>query len=246
MIKTYTTLNIGHFHTNYCEDFWVTAPIAKHQKLIAVFDGCTMGTESAFAAMLFGKALRNISKGLYYEDFLKPSPLLLSDKLKEILKRLHETLKSIKNQLGLDSQELLSTMVLSIVDEESLHAELITIGDGLICHDGNVIEYEQDDRPDYLGYHLGEDFEAWYSSQVQRNTIRGFQDLSICTDGIFSFKNFKQRLKQKSETEIIDFLLINNDLSEHNNFLERKLRFIKEHWQHEVTDDLAIIRMIKE
>lgn len=211
MIKTHTTLNIGHFHTNYCEDFWVTTPITNHQQLIAVFDGCTMGTESAFAAMLFGKALRNIGKELYYQDFLNPSPLLLSDKLKEILRRLFETLKSIKNQLGLDSHELLSTMVLGLVDQETLQAELITIGDGLICHDGNIIEYEQEDRPDYLGYHLGKNFETWYSSQSQRNTIRGFKDLSICTDGIFSFKNFRQPPEQKSETEIIDFLLINND-----------------------------------
>lgn len=205
-----------------------------------------MGTESAFAAMLFGKALRNISKAFYYEDFLKPSSILLSDKLKEVLKRLFETVKLIKNQLGLDTPELLSTLVLGLVDEESLQAELITIGDGLICHDGNIIEYEQEDRPDYLGYHLGKNFETWFASQLQRNTIRGFRNLSICTDGIYSFKNFKQSPKQKSELEIIDFLLINNDLSEHNNFLERKLRFIKKHWQHEVTDDLAIIRMIKE
>lgn len=244
MIKTFTTLNIGHFHTNHCEDFWVTSPIATNQQLIAVTDGCTMGTESAFAAMLFGKILRQVARELYYEDFRQASALPLTHKFKEVLKRLFTKLKSIKNQLGLDTHELLSTLVLGLVDEQDMKAELIVIGDGLICHDGNLVGFEQDDRPDYLTYHLGEDFEHWYHTQSQNVSVNNFQDLSISTDGIFSFKNFIRPSEQKKEKEIIDFLLVNDHLSEHNNFLERKMRFIRERWQHEVTDDLAIIRMI--
>ncbi|MCE7990765.1 MAG: protein phosphatase 2C domain-containing protein [Roseivirga sp.] len=243
-MKTYTTLNIGHFHTNYCEDFWVTSPVTKNQQLIAVTDGCTMGTESAFAAMLLGKILRQIAKELYYEDFRLPSPVPLDLKLEEILKRLFSRLKAIKNQLGLDTHEMLSTLVLGLVDEQSLQAELIVIGDGLICYDGNLLEFEQNDRPDYLAYHLGTDFGAWYQAQSQHVSIKDFRDLSISTDGIFSFKNFVSPSEQKKEEEIIDFLLVNVHLSEHNNFLERKMRFIRERWQHEVTDDLAIVRMI--
>lgn len=244
MIKTFTALQIGHFHTNYCEDFWVTAPITDSQQLIAVLDGCTMGTESAFAAMLFGKALRSIGKELYYEDFLNPSEAPLSSKLREIFSRLFLQIKSIRNQLSLDSHELLSTIVLGVVDEERRAAELLTVGDGLICHDGNIVNYEQDDQPDYLGYHLSKGFDSWYDTQTQRLTVKGFKDLSICTDGIFSFRNFKQPDKQKSETKIIDFLLINHQLSKHNNCLERKMRIVQQEWQHEVTDDLAIVRMI--
>lgn len=244
MIKTFTTLNIGHFHINYCEDFWVTAPITGSQQLIAVLDGCTMGTESAFAAILFGKTLRSIGKELYYEDFLNPSEAPLSSKLKEIFRRLFSQLKSIRNQLSLDSHELLSTIVLGVVDEERRAAEFLTVGDGLICHDGNIVNYEQDDRPDYLGYHLSKDFNAWFDAQRQKLAIKDFHDLSICTDGIFSFRNFKQPGKQKSEAEIIDFLLINDQLSKHNNCLERKIRIVQQEWQHEVTDDLAIVRIV--
>ncbi len=244
MIKTFTTLNIGHFHTNYCEDFWVTAPITGSQQLIVVSDGCTMGTESAFAAILFGKTLRSISKELYYENFLNPSDVSLNSKLREIFRRLFQRLKSIRNQLSLDTHELLATIVLGVIDHRHSAAEFLTIGDGLICHDGNIVNYEQDDRPDYLGYHLSKDFDSWFDTQTQKLTIKGFNDLSICTDGIFSFRNFKQPDKQKSEAEIIDFLLINDQLLKHNNCLERKTRIVQQEWQHEVTDDLAIVRLI--
>ena len=146
-----------------------------------------MGTESAFAAMLFGKILRQIARELYYEDFRQASALPLTHKLKEVLKRLFTKLKSIKNQLGLDTHELLSTLVLGLVDEQDMKAELIVIGDGLICHDGNLVAFEQNDRPDYLTYHLGEDFEHWYHTQSQRVSVNNFHDLSISTDGYFQF-----------------------------------------------------------
>lgn len=244
MIKTFTTLQIGYFHTNYCEDFCVTTPISSHRQLIAVFDGCTMGKESAFASMLFGKTLRNIGRQFYYQDFLTPSYTPLRVQLKEVVKQLFEKVKSAKNQLGLDTHELLSTVVLGIIDEKCNQAEIITIGDGLICHNGQVVTYDQEDRPDYLAYHLGENFEAWFQAQTQRNTLSHFNDLSICTDGIFSFRNLKNPRKQKSEDEIIGFLLINDQLSEHNNFLERKMRVIQHQWEHKVTDDLAVVRVM--
>ena len=61
-MKRYKTLHIGEFHTNHCEDFFVDEQIATDERLIAVLDGCTMGTESVFASILYGKILRNISK----------------------------------------------------------------------------------------------------------------------------------------------------------------------------------------
>jgi len=33
-MKLFTTLQVGAFHTNYCEDFLVHAPIGTHKKLI--------------------------------------------------------------------------------------------------------------------------------------------------------------------------------------------------------------------
>jgi len=242
-MRIYKTLNIGDFHTNNCEDFLVVEQIATNEKLIAVLDGCTMGTESVFASFLYGKILRNISKKEFYKEFVTNEPLDLKSKLKEVIKQLIDETKSIQSQLGLDRNELLSTLIIGIINTKESNAEFLTVGDGLICKDGEIIEYEQDDKPDYLGYHLNDDFHKWYDSQSQKLSVSGFKDLSICTDGIYTFKNLENKTKQKTEDDIIQHLLIDNENSEFDNFLDRKIRFLKEKWNHIVTDDLAIIRI---
>jgi len=235
-MKIYKTLNIGDFHTNHCEDFLIDEQIATNEKLIAVLDGCTMGTESVFASILYGKIL-------FYKEFVTNESLDLKTKLKEVIKQLIEETKSIKNQLGLKTNELLSTLIIGIINTKDSKAEFLAVGDGLICKDGETIEYEQDDKPDYLGYHLNDDFDKWFDNQNQKLSISGFKDLSICTDGIYTFKNLENKTKQKPEDEIIQYLLIDNENSEFDNFLDRKIRFLKDEWNHIVTDDLAIIRI---
>ena len=242
-MRIYKTLNIGEFHTNHCEDFLIDEQIGTNEKLIAVLDGCTMGTESVFASILFGKILRNIAKKKFYEEFVTDNSIQLKDKLKEVVKTLIDETKLLKNQLGLETNELLSSLIIGIIETKESKAEFLTIGDGLICKDGELIEYEQDDKPDYLGYHLADDFERWFNNQQQKLTVSGFKDLSICTDGIFTFKNLENKSKQKSENEIIEYLLIDNEGSEFDNFLDRKIRTLKDKWNHLVTDDLAVIRI---
>lgn len=242
-MRIYKTLNIGEFHTNHCEDFLIEEQMGTNQKLIAVLDGCTMGTESVFASILFGKVLRNIAKKKFYEEFVTHNSIQLKDKLKEVVKSLINETKLIKNRLGLETNELLSTLIIGIIDIEESKAEFLTIGDGLICIDGELFEYEQNNKPDYLGYHLADDFEIWFDNQKQKLSVSGFKDLSICTDGIFTFKNLEDRSKQKSENEIIEYLLMDNDWAEFDNFLDRKIRVLKDKWNHLVTDDLAIIRI---
>ena len=105
-------------------------------------------------------------------------------------------------------------------------------------------EYEQNDKPDYLGYHLFENFDTWYEHQNQKLSVSNYKDISICTDGIFTFKHLKNIENQKSETDIIEYLLKDVTYSEYDNLLDRKIRFINDQWKHVVTDDLAIIRII--
>lgn len=242
-MKIYSLLQIGEFHTNNCEDFLIIEQIATHQKVIAVFDGCTMGTESVFAAILYGKCLRKISKNSFYLDFIQPQDIGLKERLKSIVNQLFTELQSIKNKLGLNTHELLSTLVIGIIDEKNLTAEFLTIGDGLICHDGQLIEYEQGDKPNYLGYHLGKEFQDWFSSLNQTYSINKFRDLSISTDGIFTFKNLEKSGIQKPEREIVNYLLIDTEYMQFDNCLTRKLRFLNKQLNHSVTDDLAIIRV---
>ena len=243
-MKIYSVLQIGQFHTNYFEDFLVTEPVGTDKRLIAVLDGCTMGTESAFASMLFGKILRAIAKQFYYQEFLEGISDDLDHILKDVLRQLFKEAKAIKNQLSLDTNELLSTIILGIVDEAQAKATFLAVGDGLIYYDGQTVEYEQNNKPDYLGYHLGKDFESWFSEQKQRLSVSGFKDLSICTDGILTFQNLTNKKDQLSEKQIIDFMLKDQEFSENDNFLERKVRYLDQEKQHVVTDDLAIVRVI--
>lgn len=243
-MKIYSTLHIGEFHTLHCEDFFVVEQIESDVKMIAVLDGCTMGTESVFSSILFGKILRNIAKKRYYQEFVSKSSKDLKVILKEVLNELFEETKTIKNQLGLDKNELLSTLIIGVINKKTSAAEFLTVGDGLIHYDGNFIEYEQDNTPDYLGYHLNENFENWFDSQEQVLSLKTFHDLAICTDGIFTFKNLENSESQKDESQLITHLLVEQEHSQHENMLDRKVRFIKDQWKHTVTDDLAIIRII--
>ncbi len=245
LMNIYKTLRIGAFHTNYCEDFWVEENIGNHQKLIAVLDGCTMGTESAFAAMLYGKILRNYAKQAWYEEFHTGISCDEKTQLRNVVEGLIQQVKITKNQLGLETNELLATLIIAVVNTQDSTAEILTIGDGLVCIDGKLVEYAQDDKPDYLGYHLGKAFDEWFKRQNQRLSITQFQDLSISTDGIFTFKNLTNKQQQKTEEEIIHYLLTDKEDSKFENFLDRKVRSIHSEWNHVVTDDLAIIRIIK-
>ncbi|KAA1243872.1 protein phosphatase 2C domain-containing protein [Aquimarina sp. RZ0] len=243
-MKIYSTLTIGSFHTNHCEDFLISEKISSDNLLVAVMDGCTMGQESVFASIIIGKILRNIAKEKFYKDFVEQQCIDKSISLKEVMQELFFQLKISKNQLGLETQELLSTLLIGIIDSKKRNAVFLAVGDGLIYYDGNVIEYEQNDKPDYLGYHLHKDFDIWYSSQKQKMIIKNFRDLSICTDGVFSFKNLKNKENQKKESDIIEYLLMNKEGIEYENFLEKKVRDLDTKENHVLTDDLAIIRVV--
>lgn len=245
-MNVYSTLQIGSFHSNHCEDFSITSQLGSGKQLIAVMDGCTMGEESVFASILVGKLLKNISKKYYYQHFRETSEnQSLKMYLKEILRELTSEIKQIKNQLGLETNELLTTLILGIVDENKSEAELLVIGDGLITVDGKHTEFEQGDKPDYLAYHLSENFETWFDGQKQFLTVNSFSDLAICTDGIYTFKNISNLGAEKKEEVFKAFLLIDTEGCEHQNFLTNKLLFIREEWRYAPTDDLAIIRMIR-
>ena len=243
-MNIYTSLQIGSFHSNHCEDFLVVAPTGNQQTLIAVMDGCTMGTESVFASILIGKLLRKIAKEIYYEAFVNPRSLSLSEDLKKIVSTLMQELKLCKNQLDLEIEELLSTLIIAVIDTEHHRAECLAIGDGLIVVDGIAYEYEQNDKPDYLGYHLSEEFNIWYAKQTQRLTVDKFRDLAICTDGIFSFKNFKNPANQRSEGDFVNHLLTAAVEAGQEHPLDVKIRKLQELAYHSLTDDLAIIRIV--
>ncbi len=239
----YEITQIGEHHTNYCEDYVLTTSLGEDQILCAVMDGCTMATESYFASTLIGKILRKIVKEISYKSFLEKEEVVIEVLLKKIVEQLFNELKHLKNILFLEKEELLSTLLIGVVDIKKQRGEFLAIGDGMFCIDGKITEFEQDNKPDYFGYHLGEDFEEWYASQNQKISAQQIQDLSICTDGIFTFQKFDNQ-KYPSSENVIDFLLKDKDGFENQNMLKKKVFEIERNWGLKPTDDLGIIRII--
>jgi len=237
---------MGDFHQNFCEDALLSFSISNEKHLLAVMDGCSSGTDSHFASALIGKILKKVYIELSYLEFSKRESISLKEFQKRTLKGLFENLKLQRNQLHLGIEEILSTLILAIISDEK-KAEIITIGDGLICCNKEYFEYEQDDRPDYLVYHLDEEFEYWFGNQTQVLSFSNVGDLSISTDGIFTFKNFNtQKYPRLEEEGLIDFLLKNKEGFEFEKMLHKKVIHLEKEYGLRPTDDLSILRVIFE
>ncbi len=246
-MKKYEISKIGGFHLNYNEDSSAFAEIGENKIIVAVMDGCSMGTESHFASTLIAKLLRKIGKEISFRNFAEKRTQQTKDCLKEVLGMLFKDLQDVKNKLHLEREELLSTIILGILDTKDKEVELIAVGDGLICCNGQLYEYEQDNKPDYLGYHLDKNFEQWFQNQSQTLNFKNVQDLSICTDGIFTFKNFDGKAyEQMSEKKILDYLLIDDKGAQEENMLKKKILELEQNFGLLPSDDLTIIRVTTE
>jgi hypothetical protein len=244
-MKLYSALQIGDYHLNHCEDYLFVGEIGRNKLLCAVMDGCTNGIDSYFAATLVGKLLRKIAKEKGYQELYKPTRETdLEHYLKSILKALFHELCMAQNQLLLDQKELLTTLIIALLDKSSNTGIVLAIGDGLVSINGRIIAYDQDNKPDYLGFHLSEDFESWYADQQQKISFHNIQNIAITTDGIFMFR----KIRQVDSAETIDpigFLLTDTITNAAEDALERKLKQLEHIYGLKPTDDLAIIRIIQ-
>lgn len=244
-MKIYHISKMGEFHVEHNEDASATVTLDDDKLLIAVMDGCSMGTESHFASTLIAKLLRKIGKEVSYKAFAERTRATVDNLLETVMEQLFLELKELKNRLLLETEEILSTLLLGICDTKQKRLSLMTVGDGLICCNGKYTEYEQDDKPDYLGYHLHKSFGEWYSSQTQRLHLSDVSDCSISTDGIFTFKKFDaNEYPPVEDAEIIDYLLIENEDTENEKMLSKKLLHIEKKYGLKPSDDLTIIRLI--
>lgn len=244
-MKIYSVLQIGEYHINHCEDFLITKKIGSNKILCAVMDGCSTAMESQFASALFGKILRKISIEKGYEELYETSQVdSLEDELKAVLKELFKEIIVLKNHLMLDEKELLTTVILLLYDMKTDKGIILSIGDGLICIDGKITEFERDNKPDYLAYHLKENFDDWYNNQTQKIFFNQMKNVSIATDGISSFTAVK-KTSHNEKIDPINYLLIDTDNIDSQEMLSLKLKRLEHHYGLKPTDDLAIIRMTK-
>ncbi|WP_445721635.1 protein phosphatase 2C domain-containing protein [Flavobacterium sp.] len=245
-MKIYTALQRGEYHENYCEDSLYYGKYGKDKMLFAVMDGCTTAMESHFSSTLISKIIKKICLEKGYKDFVAYShkKSSLETELKSIMSDLMQELKTIKNQLLLDTKELLTTLLLLLVDQTTNEGILLAIGDGFVNINGTITDLEQDNKPDYLGFHCNDDFESFYTSQKHIIRINTISDITIATDGIFTFESFSKN-KTDEDLNCIDYLTKNKAQEESNEMLTFKLKFIENQLGKKPTDDFAMIRIIK-
>nr|WP_315035296.1 protein phosphatase 2C domain-containing protein [uncultured Chryseobacterium sp.] len=245
-MKIYSTLQIGDYHTNHCEDYFIIKKISTNKMVCAVMDGCSTAIDSHFASTLVGKALRKIIieygyKELYEKDIQRT----LDEQLKEILKSLFAEMVFLKNHLMLDEKELLTTLIILLYDSSEDKGVILSIGDGVVCINGKITEFDRDNKPDYLAYHLHESFEVWYEKQYQKIFFNSLDDISIATDGIQTFSKIR-KTDSDDNVDFVNFLMIDQSGKDSEEMLNKKLKSLEHQHGLKPTDDLAIIRLRKE
>lgn len=244
-MKIYSALQIGEYHINHCEDYLFIGEIGNDKTLCAVMDGCTMGTDSYFASTLTGKLLRKIviEKG-YKELYDFENNISIDDDLKSIMKQLFKELSGIKNLIMLDEKELLTTLIILLADKKKNQGIVLVVGDGLVSINGQKTEFDHNNKPDYLGFHLNEDFESWYSSQKQKIEFTDIEDISIATDGFFMFKPYR-KINPNEKIDPMEYLINDKDNEGNEEMLGLKLKRLEHIYGLKPTDDFAMIRLIK-
>lgn len=243
-MNIYSSLQIGDYHIHHCEDHLLIKKINSNKIVCAVMDGCSTAMESHFASTLVAKILRKIIIETGYKElYEKNGQYSLDEQLKEIIKCLFNEMTFLKSHLMLDEKELLTTIIILLYDSSENKGVILTLGDGVICINGQIKEFDRDNKPDYFAYHLNANFEDWYVSQTQKIFFEHLDDISIATDGILSFAKVK---KTDSESiNCVEYLMTapQNDTSEE--MLNKKIKILEHQYGMKPTDDLAIIRLIK-
>lgn len=239
----YKALTIGTHHTHHCEDYLFYEKSGEHRWTLAVLDGCSMGNDSYFASALAGKILRKTAREQYSLDFVQPGRRSPVEELQFYFKSLFEALGQSQNLIGLDKYDLLTTVVLMVIDEKENAGAVMTVGDGVVAINGTITEYDQQNQPDYLGYHLGEDFEEWFAKQQQVLTFNALNDISICTDGLLTFDRFDHR-PYPEQIDPVHYLLFDKENAASELMLHQKLMHLEQNCGLRPTDDFGMIRVI--
>ena len=242
-MNIYSALQIGDYHINHCEDYLFKGNIGSDKVICAVMDGCTNGIDSHFISTLTGKLLRKKILQKNYEELYHPSKANNDTYLRSVLNELFKELNSAKNQFMLDEKELLTTLIILLADKKTNSGIILAVGDGTVTINGTIREFDQENTPDYLGFHLNEDFESWYSNQKQKISFEDIRDISIATDGIGMFAQIR-KTERTDSIDPLSFLLVDASNKEYENMLIRKLKVLEHSYGLKPTDDLAIIRII--
>ncbi len=243
-MEVYELLRRGEMHKDFCEDFLLSFELNEQYSVYGVFDGCSTGIDSHMASSLIAKVVRAEMECLAVDEIIS-----IKNLLSESIYHTMSTLRNIRNDLFLETNELLSTIILLVVDKLSGKGEALVFGDGFVSINGQQIDIEQDNAPDYLAYYLDEleniaDFEAWLAEHSNSYTIDEVVDISIATDGVASFQITDATLENNGRPVPSEYLAKDNFLLHNKSMLGRKLNILKSKHQLMNQDDIAFIRLV--
>jgi hypothetical protein len=144
--------------------------------------------------------------------------------------------------LFLDMEELLSTLILMVYDKNNQKALVNISGDGLVACNGKAEEIDQNNIPDYMGYHLDIKFDSWYRNHTKSMIFNHIKDISISTDGLSKLR--KNPMDKGSNMDPIEYFLIQPPLSDQPNLFQKQLNKLIEKNEYIPFDDISVIRLV--
>lgn len=240
-----TLLKRGAHHQNFNEDFVYSHSLTKDIFVCAVMDGCSSAKDSHFTSSLYAKSLHKSVRMLpkmkeIVEDFdLEKMDLEAISEF--FMNQLFDDLKRAKKLFFLEVEEVLSTIVLLVYDHKKKTASITMSGDGLFCINNEITEIDQNNIPNFLGYHLHSNFQEIKKSEIQTWFFEDVSDVSISTDGI-------DKLLVNSKRLPVGFnprkrFLVDKPIKTEDSFFEEQYEsFMRKGFV--LHDDISIIRLI--
>lgn len=242
-IKIDSFLQRGKVHSNYNEDALFFKTLDDTWFVGAVMDGCSSGKDSYFASGLYAKSIQKSALTIPHLEKMN-SAIKLADMDEKMISRiflnqLFDDVKKALRNLLLEKSELLSTLILLIYNIKSKKAMISVSGDGFYSINGIISKIDQNNMPDFMGYHLDKSFDEWFANHVQSLSFENVNEAAIATDGID--KLFDEKKKKSTKINTVNILL--NNPEEDSDDLETTYnKLISEHHLFPY-DDLAIIKV---
>lgn len=220
----HSVLNVISSTHNACEDSYF---VTEKEDVIygGVFDGCSTGIKSHWASQTMAYAFQG-------SGYFPVS--------RHALTNVYFFLNMIKASLSLTEFNFLSTCILFMYDKKSKQLCVRVFGDG--CYFVNDVEYyiEQNNKPDYMGYHVFDSYHKFLEF-VDKYPVKVYENVDnfkICSDGVKSITR-----SQFEQSEAPDPMALLYAPPTSANYLQRMWNILKRN-KYTITDDLTIISYV--
>ncbi len=229
-----------------CEDDYL---VEETENLIicGVFDGCSSGLDSHIASTIMKKIMMNVN-GLefVYKICQKDGKDNLKFICRDFIDEIYISLNKLKSQnifFLKEGEDLLSTVIILVLDKNNGKYFIQFLGDGVAYTDGEITDVHNDDNSVLYLSTVNESLIDEYISKSKSLSGVINKTISISTDGIDTFKDsFGIGYANEARTLFFEserFVKISPMLNRLYNIFtnENKLKNI---------DDFTMIRIIKE